>query len=80
MGHDPRASKEASGSNSQPVLHPTQKTVVSTTWQQLHNYVLFLYPQLASGGFCIYVEAQKVGSFNFTKPLVDSVKENEGGC
>ena len=80
MGHDPRASEEASGSNSQPVLHPTQKTVVSTTWQQLHNYVLFLYSQLAYGGFCIYVEAQKVGSFNFTKPLVDSVKENEGGC
>lgn len=80
MGHDPRTSREASGSNSQPVLHPTHVAVVSTTWQQLHNYVLFVYAQLASGGFCIYIEDPKVGSFNSTKPLVDSVKEYEGGC
>ena len=79
-GHDPRPSKEASGSKSQPVLHPTHMAVVSATWQQHQNHVLFVYAQLTSGGFCIYVEDPKVGSFKSTKPLVDSVKEYEGGC
>lgn len=34
---------------------------------------------VASGGGCVHVEDRKVGSINSIKPLVDSVKEYEGG-
>lgn len=66
-GHDPRPSKEASGSKSRPVLHPTHMAVVSATWQQ-HQTMSYL---------CTHSWHQVVFAFMLkTQRLVHSIPPN----